>query len=72
MSTRESYRLLPSVDRVLAQQEVRDLLQSYDHESVVALVRRELQESRRAVGNGGAAPSVGDIAGAVGRPDRFE
>ena len=57
---------------MLAQQEVRDLLQSYDHESVVALVRRELQESRRAVGNGGAAPSVGDIAGAVGRRARVE
>ena len=65
MSTRESYRRLPSVDRVLAQQEVRDLLQTYDHESVVALVRRELEISRQAVGNGGAAPSVGDIAGAV-------
>lgn len=72
MSTRESYRRLPSVDRVLAQQEVRDLLQSYDHESVVALVRRELEESRRAVGNGQTAPSLDDIANAVAQRAREE
>ena len=72
MSTRESYRRLPSVDRVLAQQEVRDLLQSYDHESVVALVRRELDISRQSVGSGGTAPTLGDIANAVSQRAREE
>ena len=65
MTTGEGYRRLPSVDRVLAQPDVLHLLQAYGHDSVVALVRRQLEESRHAIANGGAALTLGDVASAV-------
>ena len=51
------YRRLPSVDRLLAYPEVRELAATYAHEPVVDLVRHHLEEARRAIRDGAAPRS---------------
>ena len=65
MTTGERYRRLPSVDRILARPEIRDLLQVYGRESVVALVRRQLEESRQAITGGGTAATLDALVDVV-------
>src|SRR3990170_1618752 len=70
MTTRNSYRDLPSVDRVLADERVRALSAEYSGDTVVALVREELDAARLAVGRGDAAPALDAIVEAVGQRAR--
>jgi L-seryl-tRNA(Ser) seleniumtransferase len=65
MTTRNSYRDLPSVDRVLADERVRALSAEYSGDTVVALVREELDAARLAVGRGDAAPALDAIVVAI-------
>jgi L-seryl-tRNA(Ser) seleniumtransferase len=65
MSTEKHYRSLPSVDQVLAQQEVQTLLRLFGHGPVVGLIRSQLAKSRQVIGNGGKAQSLDTIAAAV-------
>ena len=56
-----TYRRLPSVDRVLAQDRIQELLRTYSREPVVDLVRRQLDEVRLSIKAGGPAPSLEGI-----------
>ena len=58
-------RDLPGVQRVLSEERVRRLVETYSHDAVADLVRSELDAARRAVMDGGAAPAAGDVAAAV-------
>ena len=61
-------RDLPSVQRVLSEDGVRRLVESYSHDAVVELVRAELDTARRAIRNGGAAPEADADRGRGGGP----
>ncbi|OGO51392.1 MAG: L-seryl-tRNA(Sec) selenium transferase [Chloroflexi bacterium RBG_16_68_14] len=70
MAARNPYRGLPSVDRVLADERVRALSAEYSGDTVVTLVREELDAVREAIAGGGAAPPLEAIVAAVGRRAR--
>ena len=65
MSTR--LRDLPSVDRVLSHEQVVRLIERYSHRAVTDLVRAELDACREAIGVGGPAPALAEIAAAIER-----
>ena len=58
-------RGLPSVDRVLTQEPVLQLVQTYSHSAVVGLIRQQLEESRRTVANGGTPPTLAELVETV-------
>ena len=59
------FRNLPSVDSVLAHQDVAAAAQSFDREWVVDLVREALDSAREQIRRGGDSPDAGDVAGSV-------
>ncbi len=65
MATRNPYRGLPSVDRMLADERMRALSAEYSGDTVVALVREQLDAARLAVGRGGDAPKLEALVAAV-------
>jgi L-seryl-tRNA(Ser) seleniumtransferase len=69
-TTRNPFRDLPSVDRVLAHERVRTLSAEYAGDTVVALVREELAGLRRALVRGERPPKLDAIAEAVDRRAR--
>ena len=60
-----SLRGLPSVDRVLSQEPILQLVQTYSHSAVVGLIRQQLEESRRAIASGGTPPTLADLVETV-------
>ena len=70
MPARNPFRDLPSVDSVLADGRVRALSAEYSGDTVVALVREELDAARAAVADGRAAPPLAAIVAAVGERAR--
>ena len=70
MPSRNPYRALPSVDRLLAEERMRALAAEYAGDTVVALVREELSAARRAVGRGEPAPALEMLVEAVDRRAR--
>ena len=70
VSDGKPYRDLPSVDRLLADERVRALSAEYSGDTVVALVREELETAREAIGHGGAAPPLDAIVAAIDRRAR--
>ncbi|MDP2954012.1 MAG: L-seryl-tRNA(Sec) selenium transferase, partial [Chloroflexota bacterium] len=71
----ESLRRLPSVDALISQPPLQTLLQNYPHELLVSLARARLDEARRTIQAGAAAPSPESLveevrarAMALGRP----
>jgi L-seryl-tRNA(Ser) seleniumtransferase len=61
----ESYRALPSADRVLRAAELRPLLTRFARQPVTSLVREALDEARQAIGAGAPAPRVSDLVRTV-------
>ena len=61
------FRNLPSVDSVLANQDVAAAAQSFDRDWVVDLVREELEAAREQIRQGGDSPDAGRIAKSVCR-----
>ena len=59
------FRRLPSVDRVLASPEVRALSARYAADTVVDLVREELEAARQTIADGARAPTFQKIVTAV-------
>ena len=59
------FRELPSVDRVLSDRRVRELIEEYSHQAVLDLVRSHLEEARSAIKNGGRAPGLEEVVDAV-------
>ena len=59
------FRAIPSVNDVLAQPEVKNLVERYSHEAVVDLVRDVLSVVRAEVMDGSDPPSAAEVASAV-------
>ena len=59
------FREIPSVNQVLRQREVSDLISEYSHDSIVELVRDELAAARQSVASGGEPPSLDSISNSV-------
>ncbi len=59
------YRALPSVDRLLADDRVKRLTESYSREAVLNLVRGHLQEARSAIGNGNDSPAFDEVVRSI-------
>ena len=70
MKNGNPYRGLPSVDRLLADERVRALSAEYSGDTVIALVREELDAAREAIGGGSGAPALDAIVDAVERRAR--
>ena len=58
----QAYRNLPSVDKVLALPELKELIDSLPQETVTSLVRHELASARAAIKGGGVAPEAAALA----------
>ena len=58
-------RSLPSVNEVINDPRVVELVQRYSHDAVVDVVRRELEDARRVVLSGGAPPDPGDLVTSI-------
>lgn len=61
------FRNIPSVERVIASEQLADAIQAYSREWIVALARRQLEKARAEVRQGRAAPSAGAVAEATRR-----
>ena len=58
-------RSLPSIDAVLQQEPVRQLVATYSHEAVVTIVRRHLDGIRYSISNGDPVPDLSHIVESV-------
>ncbi|RJQ37659.1 MAG: L-seryl-tRNA(Sec) selenium transferase [Dehalococcoidia bacterium] len=58
-------RNLPSVDRVLAGERLKELGNSFSHDLLLNLTRERLEDARRSIAVGKPVPSLDEIAGAV-------
>ena len=61
------FRDIPAVNDVLSHQDMSDLIDRYSHESVVEIVREELDAARSVVIAGGDPPPLATIARSVAR-----
>ncbi len=59
------YRELPSVDLVLAQEPIKQLVQDYSHDAVVRLIRQQIAERRARLSKGDGAPTLDAVVEAV-------
>lgn len=55
------YQLLPSVQKVLSDQRIQELVESYSHQGVLELVRAKLGDARSAISNGTEVPPFNEI-----------
>ena len=55
------YSLLPSVDKLLTEQKIQHLINSYSRESILTLIREYLDELRHVISNGGKVPKTNQI-----------
>ena len=58
-------RRLPSVDRVISEERIRQLREIYPHSLVVDLVRQRLEQGRLAITRGSACPSLDEIVDTI-------
>ncbi|MBM3142773.1 MAG: L-seryl-tRNA(Sec) selenium transferase [Chloroflexi bacterium] len=58
-------RRLPSVDRVISEERIRQLREIYPHSLVVDLVRQRLEEDRLAITHGSTCPSLDEIVDSI-------
>jgi L-seryl-tRNA(Ser) seleniumtransferase len=58
-------RRLPSVDKVISDERIKQLSDNYPHELIVNLVRQCLEEARLSITHGSASPSVDKIVDSV-------
>jgi L-seryl-tRNA(Ser) seleniumtransferase len=60
-----SYRSLPSIDRILADDRIGALMQEYSRDAVVDLARSELDQVRRSIRDGEGTPDFDAIVAAI-------
>jgi L-seryl-tRNA(Ser) seleniumtransferase len=58
-------RRLPSVDKLISEERIRQLREIYTHELIVDVVRQRVEESRLAIMRGGTCPSTDAIIDSV-------
>ncbi|MCI0438628.1 MAG: L-seryl-tRNA(Sec) selenium transferase, partial [Chloroflexi bacterium] len=61
------FRSLPSVDRVMSDERVQRLAESYSRQAILELVRGQLSNAREAISSGGQAPGLDEMVEAVAR-----
>ncbi len=67
------FRHLPSVDKLISDERLRQLAESYPHDLLVSLVRQELDSERQAISKGKPLSSMDEIGAAViARLNRLE
>ncbi len=59
------FRNLPSVDRVLSDERIKQLEETYPHVLLVNLVRQRLERERLSIAAGNPSPSIDEIVGSV-------
>jgi len=59
------HRRLPSVDKVISDEHIKQLRDNYPHDLIVDLVRRRLEEARLSITQGGSPPSLDKIVNSV-------
>ncbi len=62
---KDGFRALPSVERVLTEERVRQLGELYPHSLLLDLVRQSLERSRMSIAAGNPSPSLEEIVEAV-------
>lgn len=65
MNKSDGFRALPSVDLVLSQPAVEELVQVYSRSAVIGLVRQRLEECRRIIAEGAAPPTLIELVDSV-------
>ena len=58
-------RRLPSVDKVISDERIKQLRVHYPHDLIVSLVRRRLEEARLAITKGSPSPSLDEIVDSI-------
>jgi L-seryl-tRNA(Ser) seleniumtransferase len=58
-------RRLPSVDKVISDERIKQLRVHYPHDLIVSLVRRRLEEARLSITQGSPSPSLDKIVGSI-------
>ena len=66
-TTENKFRDLPSVDKLLATDESKALVEIYSHGALVTLARDSLQAARQCISDGGSAPSLEALVGEIAR-----
>ncbi|OGO05436.1 MAG: L-seryl-tRNA(Sec) selenium transferase, partial [Chloroflexi bacterium RBG_13_54_9] len=59
------YRRLPSVDSILSDKRIQRLGEIYPHDTLVALVRQQIEEARTSIARGTPSPSFHEMVGAI-------
>jgi len=66
MTTHEELRKLPSVDRLLQEETIADLVKRWGHDLTVEAARETLQAARQTIGVGAPCPAPEELAAQVG------
>jgi L-seryl-tRNA(Ser) seleniumtransferase len=61
----KKFRNLPSVDRLLSEERIRQLQQNYPHTLIVDFIRRYLQQVRLSIATSDPCPSINEIAESI-------
>jgi L-seryl-tRNA(Ser) seleniumtransferase len=59
------FRRLPSVDKLLSEERIKQLAGTYPHELLVSLVRQHLENERLAITAGKSCPSIDEMVGSI-------
>ncbi|MFC2005045.1 L-seryl-tRNA(Sec) selenium transferase [Chloroflexota bacterium] len=59
------FRRLPSVDRLISEERIKQLAETYPHELLVSLIRQQLEHERLAITAGNKCPSTGEIVASI-------
>ncbi len=65
MELKSDFRHLPSVDKLISQERIKELSEVYSHETIVDVVRRHLDELRLSLSRGDPCPSFDEMTDAV-------
>lgn len=59
------FRRLPSVDRLISEERIRRLRETYPHALLVELIRQSLEQARLSIAAGNSSPSVDEIVESI-------
>jgi len=65
MRPEDKFRQLPSVDRVLSEERVEKLCETFPREMVVNLIRQRLNVARQEISQGGPVPSLEELVSSI-------
>jgi len=66
----EGYRKLPSVDRLLSDERLSDVVASYSWDTVADVVREQVEAARKRIADGGDAPGIDELVAEVASTSR--